>query len=78
MSGRDPRKLAKELTRAQAMALRRAVEFDGPELKGAYPQLSVQMGVRGRLQAAGLLGKRPGHPLTKLGLEVREILRGEP
>lgn len=66
---------ASTLTEAQRRALTGAIEMsDG---SGLYPRLAVRIDVRRSLHGKGLIGTRPGHPLTKLGREVREhLLRG--
>lgn len=76
---RNATKLAAMLTVAQQRALVDAVdlELSRPAWRGLYPRLSVRLNVRARLQELGLLSRRPGHKLTKLGHEVRNILRGE-
>jgi hypothetical protein len=75
---RDPARLAKRLTSAQARALAEAVRFpwssDPIVRQKLYPRLSVRMDVRHRLQLFRLLSLRPGHGLTKLGEQVREAL----
>lgn len=71
-------KLARTLTPAQKRAVAGAVELEWRGRTELVLRLSVRMDVRARLQELGLAGRRVGHPLTKIGREVRAILRGEP
>lgn len=72
---RNPAKLARQLTSAQRRALQTAFEMDWNGRTLVMPRSSVRMDVRARLFSLGLLGSSPGHPLTKLGREVRAVLR---
>lgn len=72
-----PDAIAKALTPAQKRAVAGALELEWHGRVELVLRISVRMDVRARLQELGLAGRRVGHPLTKLGREVRQILRGE-